>query len=62
MTEAELVDVVEAAARDGYWNAAAWLLERRYRARWGKKLSPKPAALEPMKDPLAEVVKIARAG
>ena len=61
MTEAELVAVVENAAREGSWNAAAWLLERRYRTRWGKKQPvPKPAP-EPVRDPLAAVVEIARA-
>jgi len=41
MAEAEVRDVsaIDAAAQAGVWQAAAWKLERKHHARWGKKLA-----------------------
>jgi hypothetical protein len=39
MAEAELRDlnVIDSAAQAGIWQAAAWRLERKYNARWGRQ-------------------------
>ena len=39
MAEAELRDlhVIDRAAQDGVWQAAAWRLERKYHDRWGRQ-------------------------
>lgn len=65
MTERQLVAVVEDAAREGSWNAAAWLLERKWPERWAKRAKPKPAPeREKPADPFAEIDELAerRAG
>jgi hypothetical protein len=70
MSEAQLIGVVEDSARDGSWNAAAWLLERRWPERW-LKLSSRPSAAAPIPeppeplepddpDPFADVVELAK--
>ena len=35
--ELHWLDQIETAAAEGAWQAAAWRLERRYPARWGKR-------------------------
>jgi transposase len=30
-------EIVQSAAREGVWQAAAWILERRFPARWGRR-------------------------
>jgi transposase len=35
--ELHWLEQIEAAAADGAWQAAAWRLERRYPARWGRR-------------------------
>jgi len=67
MSESQLLAVVEASARAGSWNAAAWLLERRWPERWVKPsartvATPAPERdLEPDEpDPFADVVDIAK--
>lgn len=35
--ELSLIKSIETAASDGTWTAAAWLLERRFPDRWGKR-------------------------
>lgn len=39
--EAEASDLmlIQKAAKDGAWQAAAWRLERRFRERWGKSIA-----------------------
>jgi hypothetical protein len=39
--EAEASDLmlIQKAAKDGVWQAAAWRLERRFRERWGKSIA-----------------------
>jgi hypothetical protein len=66
MTERELVEVIEAAAQGGSWNAAAWLLERRWPERWNR--SAQRAAEErgepqdeSAEDPFGRVVALAEA-
>jgi hypothetical protein len=64
MTESELIGVVEDAARDGSWNAAAWLVERRWPERWMKPgTRPLPAPEKPEEtpdDPIGGVIELAR--
>ncbi|MBO0712802.1 MAG: hypothetical protein J2P47_16135 [Acetobacteraceae bacterium] len=63
MTESQLIAVIEDAALDGSWNAAAWLVERRWPERWSKR--PTPAMRASMKakdgdaDPFAEIIDLA---
>lgn len=66
MTESELIAVIEDAAKGGSWNAAAWLVERRWPERWSKTKGPiAPEATPPEPDesgasnPFAEVVDLA---
>jgi len=68
MSESQLVVLVEDSAREGSWNAAAWLLERRWPERWvrpsARTVVPTTAperdlsADEP--DPFADVVDISK--
>jgi len=65
-TESELLEVIENAARGGSWNAAAWLLERRWAHKYRLYRLPasviKPEAepeAKPEPDPFADVVKLA---
>lgn len=37
--EAELLGCIEKEARLGTWQAAAWILERKYRNRWAKEIT-----------------------
>ena len=37
--EVRNVALIQKAAADGYWQAAAWLLERMYRERWGRRVA-----------------------
>lgn len=64
MTQAELLEIVEESARGGSWNAAAWLLERRWPKRWARMASHvKPPAEQKSdgdQDPFAQVVELAR--
>ena len=61
MTEAQLVEVVMDAAEAGSWNAAAWILERRYPERW-LKLTARPQAPEPQEhDRFEAVIQLAEA-
>lgn len=66
MTEDDLIAVVESAAQDGSWNAAAWLLERRWPDRYSKSRGPIAPEATPLDepesgpDPFAEVVDLAR--
>jgi hypothetical protein len=41
IAESELsdIEVVNAAAEDGQWQAAAWKLERKHHQRWGRKVA-----------------------
>lgn len=64
MSDADLVAVIEGAAREGSWNAAAWLLERRSPEEWSKRgrvrpIEP-PAEPEAPDDPMAEIIDIGR--
>jgi hypothetical protein len=56
--------MVEASARDGSWNSAAWLLERRWPERWVKPSSRTTATPErhddTERDPIAEIIDISR--
>ena len=60
MSESQLIAVVEDAARRGSWNAAAWLLERRFPERWLKATErrlPKPSDEDKA---FAEIIELAR--
>jgi hypothetical protein len=63
MTEDELIEVIEDAAKAGSWNAAAWLVERRWPEHWSKTkgpIAPEATPPEPVPgDPFAEVVDLA---
>jgi len=54
--EPGLVASVIAAAQRGHWQAAAWLLERSFPERWGRKEVAAPA---PPKDRFSEVDELA---
>jgi len=62
MSESQLVASVEGSARDGSWNAAAWLLERRWPERWLKPAErrSKPPSPGNDDDAFAEIVALAR--
>ena len=61
MSERELFGVIEEAAREGAWRAAAWLLEwRRTAARENERPAPKAPEPETPRDPFAEVDELAR--
>ena len=66
MSESQLIAVVEDAARRGSWNAAAWLLERRFPERWLKATErrlPKPPREPKPSDEdkaFAEIIELAR--
>lgn len=67
MSESQFVAVVEESARDGSWNAAAWLLERRFPERWLKPTErplPKPPRKPKPSDAdnraFAEIIELAR--
>jgi hypothetical protein len=61
MSEAQLVAFVEGSARSGSWNAAAWLLERRWPERWLKpaerRSKPPPGDND---DAFAEIIELSR--
>ena len=62
MSESQLVAAVEDSARDGSWNAAAWLLERRWPERWLKptERQSKPPSPRDNDDAFAEIRGLAR--
>jgi hypothetical protein len=64
MTEDELIAVIEDAAKGGSWNAAAWLVERRWPEHWSKTRGPvEPEPEEPDapgENPFAQVVDLAK--
>jgi hypothetical protein len=65
LSESQLLAVVEDSARDGSWNAAAWLLERRWPERWVKPSSRPTATPERQhkdgeRDQLAEIIDLAK--
>jgi hypothetical protein len=62
MSESQLVAAVEESARSGSWNAAAWLLERRWPQRWLKPTDrrSKPPSPEDNHDPFAEIIELAQ--
>jgi hypothetical protein len=67
LSERELELVIHEAARGGSWNAAAWLLERKWPIRWATWSTRKPPAdmsappePEPDEDRFGEVVALAR--
>lgn len=66
MTESELVAVIEEAAEGGSWNAAAWLVERRWPERWLKPTTRPSASTDAVEaerepeDPFGAVIDLAR--
>jgi hypothetical protein len=57
--EQSLVTMIYQSARGGTWQAAAWLLERRFNTRWGRKntlLDPTPEDATPPQPVVFEIV------